>query len=547
MGEATVEIPRLKWLKRLVALYLLVFLGFAAFHWWLWRAVDRRIETIVEGWRQEGAPLPEDALNATGIATGTDNAAFYYQQAINALPRLTQRQIDEWDNWFGQTRPLPQEKAPIVREIVEQNRQWLDLAREARSHDRIDWGQPAITMATSPNWSGARELAIRLDWAASLAYHDGDVASAAAYGSDLGHLGISTVHYGPSIVAGLVSSGICALGNANLLEMAWHPPPGITPEQEREAWREAGSELDALIDHLLNESEDQAVRRLSWQGERVSVHSAIPAMAVAAPTPTASSLFLWPVMKADIADLLEAESEIARAAISEDPAAVMEVEFFRRQPETMAGTVATFLTSILTPTIERSNLTFLRIAAERRMTAVLLASKRFHMDQGRWPVSLEELTPRYLPRVPADPFARDGRLLGFRTDTLVPIVYSVGDDFEDDGGSTAPPATATRREQQRLRTLNSPHERADLVYPLHLPEAYALFPSQFNVWNYLRDPMDELERAREATMEAEKAARDIAEAQAEESPQRMPGELDVEDQERQPQRGQDEQERPAGA
>jgi len=54
-----------------------------------------------------------------------------------------------------------------------------------------------------------------------------------------------------------------------------------------------------------------------------------------------------------------------------------------------------------------------RCLAERRVAAVSLACRLFRADHDRWPERLEELVPGYLPHVPADPFAEEGRPLGW--------------------------------------------------------------------------------------------------------------------------------------
>jgi hypothetical protein len=127
--------------------------------------------------------------------------------------------------------------------------------------------------------------------------------------------------------------------------------------------------------------------------------------------------------------------------------------------------------------------------AERRMAAVALAVRLYRADHaGRWPESLDELVPAYLPLAPIDPFAAGGRPLHYLRNTPGwdippalaaaessyvpppgtgpflggPVVYSVGEDCTDNGGS------------RRLRpTLHRQHtfsfDRADwqdLVVPL---------------------------------------------------------------------------------
>ena len=77
--------------------------------------------------------------------------------------------------------------------------------------------------------------------------------------------------------------------------------------------------------------------------------------------------------------------------------------------------------------------------ADRRMSAVSLAAQLYRADHGQWPAALKDLVPTYLPAVPIDPMAPDGRPLGY---VLVkgglpdggdrPLVFSVGLDGVDD-------------------------------------------------------------------------------------------------------------------
>jgi hypothetical protein len=81
----------------------------------------------------------------------------------------------------------------------------------------------------------------------------------------------------------------------------------------------------------------------------------------------------------------------------------------------------------------------MRQRAERRMAAVSLAAQLYRADHGgAWPASLQALVPQYLPAVPQDPFAADGRPLGYAVLTNNrpdgadrPLVYDVSDDGTD--------------------------------------------------------------------------------------------------------------------
>jgi hypothetical protein len=68
-----------------------------------------------------------------------------------------------------------------------------------------------------------------------------------------------------------------------------------------------------------------------------------------------------------------------------------------------------------------------------RMSAlrVLVALKRYRIARGRLPASLADLVPEYLPEVPLDPC--DGKPLRYSAEKQ--ILYSVGEDLKDSGGS----------------------------------------------------------------------------------------------------------------
>ena len=75
---------------------------------------------------------------------------------------------------------------------------------------------------------------------------------------------------------------------------------------------------------------------------------------------------------------------------------------------------------------------FHRYRAELRCAAAALAAERYRLATGPWPEHLDQLVPEYLPAVPADPF--DGQPLRLRRLADGLVVYSIGQDRQDDGG-----------------------------------------------------------------------------------------------------------------
>ena len=70
--------------------------------------------------------------------------------------------------------------------------------------------------------------------------------------------------------------------------------------------------------------------------------------------------------------------------------------------------------------------------ADRNATLVAIALELFRREHGSYPNALAELSPRFLPRVPRDPF--DGQPLRYELRDGVAYVWSIGADRKDDGG-----------------------------------------------------------------------------------------------------------------
>ena len=67
------------------------------------------------------------------------------------------------------------------------------------------------------------------------------------------------------------------------------------------------------------------------------------------------------------------------------------------------------------------------------MLIIDLAIRAFQLDRGELPVTLDELTPQYLDRVPRDPFT-ERPLIYRREPNGKFLIYSAGPDQDDDGG-----------------------------------------------------------------------------------------------------------------
>jgi ABC-type transport system involved in multi-copper enzyme maturation permease subunit len=83
--------------------------------------------------------------------------------------------------------------------------------------------------------------------------------------------------------------------------------------------------------------------------------------------------------------------------------------------------------------IEKGAETYRRSRACLRCAIALIALERYRLAHGAWPESLDALTPKFLSEVPKDPY--DGRLLRYRRLPDGVVVYSIGQDGQDNGGT----------------------------------------------------------------------------------------------------------------
>ena len=68
---------------------------------------------------------------------------------------------------------------------------------------------------------------------------------------------------------------------------------------------------------------------------------------------------------------------------------------------------------------------------------VAIAVEHFRLDTGKLPERLDELVPKYMEKVPIDPF--DGKPLRYKRLEKGYTIYSIGEDGKDDGGQKRKP------------------------------------------------------------------------------------------------------------
>lgn len=116
---------------------------------------------------------------------------------------------------------------------------------------------------------------------------------------------------------------------------------------------------------------------------------------------------------------------------AEKPPHTWEVDPMERQWEEVWR--HSLIAAILLPSLSNSLEAPARVQADTALALTTLAIERYRRDNGQLPESLNALTPVYLAEMPVDPFSGQPPL--YRREGEGYVVYSVGRDREDDGGT----------------------------------------------------------------------------------------------------------------
>jgi len=410
---------------------------------------EKQFDEFVARLRGDGEPVdPQDMVHPPIPAE--DDAAPDLLAAAAALdkksPALEAFGKIEFDG------PLGAADRATIAKLVEGERDVLEKVRGARGKRDADWRIPyqsPTLMTLLPHLNDQRTLA---NMSRAAAIHErlrGNDAAALEHLRDTLAIGDAT-DVQPIMVGHLVATGVRAVGLYELARMAPDLNVGsstgaATPEQVR-----------ATIRELLDETRSEAGFVGALRGERVmqldtaklladrkldiNTLSGAPARRGSPPIPVPRGLVLTDarLMGQFVSDIITAYKK------SPDYPS-----FRQNQPPIPAPIKSNpkihFFAAIMLPSYDRYVQTHYRSKAERRLTAVALALRLYSLDHGgQFPKTLDELVPAYLPAVPKDPLVAGDKPLTLAVgDDGTPIVYSVGEDGKDDGGSLTP--TRSRR------------------------------------------------------------------------------------------------------
>jgi len=130
-------------------------------------------------------------------------------------------------------------------------------------------------------------------------------------------------------------------------------------------------------------------------------------------------------------DYLRRMSEQVRATKLKD---VERAEAMAKLEADLRGKRVSMITRMIMPATMKVNDSSLRVQAHLRSTLAAVAVERYRIQHDAWPKSLDDVVKAgLLKEVPPDPY--DGKPLRFKRTPIGVIVYSIGMNKVDDGGT----------------------------------------------------------------------------------------------------------------
>jgi hypothetical protein len=378
-----------------------------------------RVEERIRALRAAGYPTTfAELAEYTKLSEGVQNAADVYEQAFAAYVRP----VDEVNvpPGLGQAKrpdrgvPLPPPMATAVSKLLASNQKCLALLHDAGSITECRYDDDYTQMtATLP---GCRHCGQLLSVAAIYHASRGDAEAAVTCVRDGLRLSDS-LHREPTLTGYLLHLALVAL-NVSRLErsLSLTAFTDLQLQEVHEALARTAGTLD-LAEALV--------------AKRCSMIEMCRDPTRLGPSPQVPRVHMLPGLRVmcleDIldfmADYLEAAGQPPRERLvrcREIEARIDQLSFWQAMTKT--------LMSAWTWIVQRD----LWTRAYLDLANTALAVERYRLATGKVPQQLEELVPQYLAQVPIDPF--DGQPIRYRPGPPGYLLYSVGEDGQDNGG-----------------------------------------------------------------------------------------------------------------
>jgi len=419
--------PRCWWLRRLTGAGAILAIALLALHFAYAHHAANRYAAVVADLTRRGEPTRPSDFDDPKI-TAEGNAVEDIRAAVKALDDA-QVNDDEWtllDHDWPDLKLKTGEVAPIAA-VMQRVRLPFAAIRNGRSRTWINW---QITWPTDGDlnrvdfgiFGSYRNLAMLENAAAAYQHTMGHDHEAIEHVRDL-YLLARVVDQQQVMIPYLVAGAIESLGNRTLNEITPTLSVGTGPNQASMA------EVREVIGFLLNDAPRMELYRRLTIAERafgaVSVKSMSPSP-ITQPFLDLQAVRLIEAMRLSVD--LTSESRFPKAE------AISKVKALTKPADTIRNVI--WRHSIID--MSRMPLIEFRMRGNRRLLAAKLAIAAYRTEHGgSLPAKLDDLAPKYLPRLPVDPFSATGDVIKYRPDLPRPCVYSVSENGNDDGANHA--------------------------------------------------------------------------------------------------------------
>jgi hypothetical protein len=103
-------------------------------------------------------------------------------------------------------------------------------------------------------------------------------------------------------------------------------------------------------------------------------------------------------------------------------------------PEQRGKNMRTILLALLTPALEQAHEAGTRGETKTQLSQLGIALAAYHKQEKELPETLESLVPNHISKLPNDPYT--GKPFVYRVDDDGAIIYSLGQNLKDDGGTS---------------------------------------------------------------------------------------------------------------
>jgi len=432
--------------------------------WWGSYA-SSQLSEVVAGIRARGEPLewsefapepvPDDQnaallyLEATEVQflNSTASARYYdfdQGQFINPAKTKEEKRLARLRDmlpYLLEHKDFRRERREDVAEIIKLCEESFALCRRARGLERSDWGMDfsgEALLAEHPPLMPARNIARALCLAALEAHDAGDDALAVEYIRDT--LAIArSMRTVPSMTCLLVGMSVESLAYATIETIS--PSLKVADSSAavaREVLEEFVAELldtrvvkEGMVWAMMGQRAEDLDTCERFREKIADAWSALPVDMVLGPAWELDNVRLLRyndaiVLASKQKTMPDAQSVIRSTIGSAD-------EYWEK--ELPSSALVAPLSRMLAISFESFFENHFNGIASCRMTGVALAIRLYELDHGRRLETLAELVPDYLPHVPDDPFAAESVKLRYAPDAKRAILYSVGANGLDDGGS----------------------------------------------------------------------------------------------------------------